>query len=497
MPIDITFVVKNNSSINRAIKVFNTKIDPGQTLDLMKVPGITEEIIRFELTKGNLRNLLAGGSLIILSSTVNFSTDDPSHNTFLTSIGLTGSVVQEVGTSSGGSGGGNVFIYRDSEPNPTGNVYSTWVDAYNARQNVKGTAIIEIDGSINTPGTITAGTYDLSDTIIVGNRNNQDDGLLIADNTTITNLCEVKDLYIVSLANTMPSVIVNNNPVVVKLRNASLIASGPNSFWSVNSGGLNFYMYEGSYMEGNGGAAVLANLQTSSGEVILYQSSQLGSFAFAGSGGNINIQLDASSSNSDYNPTFTGSDYENLIDNALSVSYSTNYPDDWGTVPANVKTAFDQLVPAYCMATVSGPQSSNIGVGDHIQFSVQQNIGHLITLNTSGSYNTALPNSVGVFNLLAGHGYKLDANFSLFDGTYGFIWWDVVSNQALPGAVPGGNLGGAGYFNSTAIIPASYFGANSSINVRLKILFANGNTFIGENTGAGFMLPWAIIQSIG
>ena len=87
---DITFVIKNNSSINRSIKVFNTKIGPGNSLDLMKVPGVTEEDIRSALTKSYLKDLFSGGALVVTNSTVDLSTSDTAHAAFLNSIGLSG-----------------------------------------------------------------------------------------------------------------------------------------------------------------------------------------------------------------------------------------------------------------------------------------------------------------------------------------------------------------------------------------------------------------------
>ena len=86
----VSFTVKNNSSINRAIKVFGVKINPGGTLDLMTVPGVTEEDIRSELTKGSLKSLFAGKSLTVVNSTINFSSSDTAHQQFLNSIGLSG-----------------------------------------------------------------------------------------------------------------------------------------------------------------------------------------------------------------------------------------------------------------------------------------------------------------------------------------------------------------------------------------------------------------------
>ena len=81
----VKFVIQNNSSIKRSIKVFNTSISWGNQLDLMKVPGISEEDIRFALTKGSLKNLIEGGSLVVIESTINLSTSDSLQNQFIRS----------------------------------------------------------------------------------------------------------------------------------------------------------------------------------------------------------------------------------------------------------------------------------------------------------------------------------------------------------------------------------------------------------------------------
>lgn len=138
---DITFVIKNTSSIGRSIKVFNTPIGAGNTLDLMKIPGVTEEDIRSELTKTYFKNLFAGGSLTIVTSTINFTTYDSTHAAFLVSIGLPNflastapNFVQNVNTAEVGpaatitfaapaitaKGSGNFLITATACPVPTG-----------------------------------------------------------------------------------------------------------------------------------------------------------------------------------------------------------------------------------------------------------------------------------------------------------------------------------------------------------------------------------------
>lgn len=120
---DITFVIKNTSSINRSIKVFNTRILPGGTLDLMKVPGVTEEDIRAELTKGSLRNLLSNGDLTVVTSTVNLNTNDQNHALFLNSLSLTSNNGNSLGLEvlfSGGTLTLNPSVYSSILVNDTG-----------------------------------------------------------------------------------------------------------------------------------------------------------------------------------------------------------------------------------------------------------------------------------------------------------------------------------------------------------------------------------------
>jgi hypothetical protein len=87
-----------------------------------------------------------------------------------TQSGLLGTVTK-TSLSRGGGGGGNVFVYRDSEPSPTGNVYATFDAAYTARAALAGSAIIEVDDSLHTCSVqtpISEIPYDMADTILQG-----------------------------------------------------------------------------------------------------------------------------------------------------------------------------------------------------------------------------------------------------------------------------------------------------------------------------------------
>jgi hypothetical protein len=122
------------------------------------------------------------------------------------------------GGGSGGGGGGSdgyaatgTFIYREGEPSPSGNVYSSWAAAYAARTAFKGSAIIEIDSRFGSP-TIPAGVYDMSVTKLTGSYFN--DPVYVAPRVDVygqfTNLSHIEhiSLYIHSdgaMIKTQPS----------------------------------------------------------------------------------------------------------------------------------------------------------------------------------------------------------------------------------------------------------------------------------------------------
>ena len=91
-----SFIIQNNSSIRRTIKVFGVKLNPGQILDLMRIPGVTEEDIRAELTKGSLKQLFAGGSLVVVSSSIIVSSGSSAHQQFLSGIGLSDRILRSL-----------------------------------------------------------------------------------------------------------------------------------------------------------------------------------------------------------------------------------------------------------------------------------------------------------------------------------------------------------------------------------------------------------------
>ncbi len=77
-----SFVVKNIST--KSVKIFNNKIGPGNTLNLMSIPNIAETDIQDSLSKGTLYSKISGGELQIITSTIDIIGAEPNQKLFLT-----------------------------------------------------------------------------------------------------------------------------------------------------------------------------------------------------------------------------------------------------------------------------------------------------------------------------------------------------------------------------------------------------------------------------
>jgi len=63
-----TFVVKNiTAPPGRIIKVFNVQVYPGMTIDIMKITGVTEDMVRSSLLSGDLKNKIENGQLQVIT----------------------------------------------------------------------------------------------------------------------------------------------------------------------------------------------------------------------------------------------------------------------------------------------------------------------------------------------------------------------------------------------------------------------------------------------
>ena len=83
-----SFIVKNIISNKAAIRIFNNKILYDKTLDLLKIPGINESIIRSSLLKGDLKYLINKQSIIIIFSDIDLLQFNINQKQFLQNSGI-------------------------------------------------------------------------------------------------------------------------------------------------------------------------------------------------------------------------------------------------------------------------------------------------------------------------------------------------------------------------------------------------------------------------
>jgi len=160
--------------------------------------------------------------------------------------------------------------------------------------------------------------------------------------------------------------------------------------------------------------------------------------------------------------------------------------------------------------------NSNIGVGDHIQFTsvlFQRPLivspttgaagGAAITLDTTTSYvNTSGVASLGRFNVRGGKMYKLEMSpgyvlFSGATGSLGLQWFDVTTGSAASVGAPllVNALTDASHENATGDLWTFYNpggGQNDVFLLEVQIISVTALTSIG-NTSKG--LPTALVET--
>jgi hypothetical protein len=251
----------------------------------------------------------------------------------------------------GGSGGSNVFVYRDSDPSPIGNIYATWVDAYNAMAAARtagaGFSIIELDGSLNNPS-IPAGTYDLTDVTL---RSSYDAGYIpgtyLADGTIFTNFANAENVTLLTNSASTPVVSITSYTQIV-LRNVSILQNGTAPFWSVTSGGTFVPMMVESTIFYGSGVQVTIDA-TSTFAPTLLGNSQLMPGAFTGpSGATATITADDSS--------VVG--VQGGFSGTLNITYLSNIQGIAVPVPSGSNTVLTYNSGAYSWASPGGGGAS-------------------------------------------------------------------------------------------------------------------------------------------
>lgn len=432
-------------------------------------------------------------------------------------------------------GGGNVFVYRDSEPNPSGNVFATFDGAYNAAIATGVPATIIIDDSLNT-ASIPDGPadYDLHQITLSGTGTPYDNFFNVGANVTFS-----KGIYRITngvvlldnsgISSVIPSslqsftLIVDNFSVLVNNASQPLF-----DLSAMNNGSyINVVVDNGGAIASGGSGAEILNVGTENAlnaDVwVGKQGCQIDQYLFVnGSGGTqINLSFDAGAF---YNNTTS---FPNYNYNDLNVYFATNSQllnpfvgsnplptsntanngagnitrgqmiynrsdgkpywfdgTNWNSFP-------DVYEPEFIYATLTAPQT---GI----------NTGDLIIWN---SYPASMTNTyIGIaspgqffLNFLSGSGgknvsFKLTADLnSITNGNFDFQWWDITNNVGLGN--PSTSVGNASPTTITAIIPSNY--SSVGIDVGLKIIYESGSSSVGGTSGGNLIVPWAIIETIG
>lgn len=259
-----------------------------------------------------------------------------------------------------------VFVYRDSEPNPKGNIFSTFNAAYNARKLTKSQASIEIDDTLN-PGNaqITPGIYDLTDTVLTGTESVPGLGTnltCVGGNVTLQNLAGLKNVALKTNSTTTPNIVMGGSGFgSIYLYNSSLTSNGSAPLLLVQNNIVLYITLEAaSNIINNGGSAI--NLTgTSTVAILAYSGSSVGNNSISGIAGTTLVAAPDASALIGTLSGFLGTLDNILLDKSPNVGYAPGTPGNWSPVPNNVSDALDQLSgETHALSgDVTGPTGSN------------------------------------------------------------------------------------------------------------------------------------------
>lgn len=350
-----------------------------------------------------------------------------------------------------------VFVYRDSEPNPTGNIFPTFNAAYNARKLTKSQASIEIDDTLN-PGNaqITPGIYDLTDTILNGISTIPGLGTnltCVGGNVTLQNLAGLKNVALKTNSNTTPNIIMDGSGFgSLYLYNSSLAANGSAPLLEVQDNIVLYVVLEISSNIINNGSSAINLIDTATLAVIALGGSTVGNNSISGVVGTTLVTAPDASSLIGTLSGFLGTPDPILLDKSKNVGYAPGTPGNWSPVPNNVSDALDQLSgETHALnGDVTGPTGSNTVVriqGTPVSSASVTNDGYAL-VSTGGQY---VPTGVApVFNVknfgAKGNGIQDDTSF--------------INLAIMTASVTGG----------TVYLPIGIYSVSSSINLASNIV---------------------------
>jgi len=197
---------------------------------------------------------------------------------------------------------------------------------------------------------------------------------------------------------------------------------------------------------------------------------------------------------------FNGTSGEIIKDSTVSINGSGNitcqglntltYPSADGTYGQVITTNGSAVLSLKSLLTnkttglMNTVTSTNIGVGDHIQFSIVQFSGLGITLDTTTSYvNTTNTASIGRFTLQGGHTYFLDAMVSIaaFSSSAGYItinWYNSDAGTSINTTTIPSTAGTTGVLYGCSAVG---FAPSSNTRVEVRLTAVNLLTSISRS----------------
>lgn len=424
----------------------------------------------------------------------------------------------------------NEVVYREGESEPSGNVYATFQDAYDAALKFKAPATIVFDDRYDNP-VIYPGNYDLSRINLAGIRSSCSDdnvGVYVQNGVHFVGPGygnafppEVRWLNLYYYGST-PLCTLEEQSVAVALVGAQLWDENGGGFFSLQDAYLSLSLRNGARLVNDDGYVV--NVDNNS-LLAVFAADPLTSIG----NGTINSQgftfflLDAS--------VYFREEYQSLngvivsyAEQADKVSFDSSNVSWAGPAPTTVQEAVDALAtslgntqgdvstlqdqvsdinalkrPVDCVMLQGGNsgEGAPLAIDDHICFNMpmfSQGSGSLIYPDTTSTYDTtADAPSVGRIGLRGGHTYELEGVPNATDATNLQVQWYDATNGAWVGSVcymTTGNVSGS----AKAIVRP---GENESLvpKYELRIKYISGTPgYIGNNNP---LYSTAIVKVIG
>lgn len=351
---------------------------------------------------------------------------------------------------SGSGGGGNVFVYLEGGM-PTGNVYPTFAEAYQAAHNLNTPATIIIDDSFAGPCNIPddAGSFDLHQITLCGLGNYQNQtALFVGNNVSFThNIYRITEGLTVifqgnnnALLTVLPVGEINSFTVVID-KYSSLISESNNGWYcfdvSASDVSLLIVLDENSRMQSN--PSPIGNFGTGNSNILVTfgdRCNVTGSASFVGTNGSLEYDiLSPAADTIDPPSSFTGEFTSSFIAESRQTHYTPNSSQNW-TFPSNLDQP--QEVGHALDSLASGLSHLDITTISGVTVSGTPDPGQILTADgpNTATWHTPTPPTLSA-NII--HGYcsaqTTNINFSdhmKFDSLYFVAGGNITLDSSSP-----------------------------------------------------------------